>query len=217
MDNEIADRIRDRRMLLGFSQRDMASLIGVTSGAISRWERSTAKPNAALLPLVAETLGVGINWLLFGTEGRRRGESGNSASCINVPFYDSVDASAGFGYVNDNEVKDDSYPIPASFIDRQSKLDEIVCIRCKGDSMEPVFRNGSVIAINCSERSVIDGAIYVLRVGDTLRLKILSQSHKGLVLTSYNVNYKEELILWEDCRDVKIVGKVFYHSTYFDL
>lgn len=211
MKENIATRIKDRRMLLGFSQNKMADLIGVTSGAVSRWERSTAKPSADLLSLVAKTLDVSVSWLLFGTDKKE------GSSCVNVPFYKDVEVSAGFGYINENETKDDSYPIPSSVVNKQSKLDVIVCVRCKGDSMEPVFNNGSVIAINCSKRNVVDGAVYILRVGDVLRLKVLCQSHKGLILQSHNVNYDDELILWKDCDNVEIIGKVFYHSTDFDI
>lgn len=212
MKESIAARIKERRMLLGLSQHKMADLIGVTPGAVSRWERSTAKPSPELLSVVAKTLDVGVDWLLLGVNGNGNG----NGNCVEVPFFYEVEASAGLGHVNDNEVKDSYYPVPKVVMDKQSKLDEIVCIKCKGDSMEPVFNNGSVVAVNCSKRNVVDGAIYVLSVGEQLRLKILSQSHKGLILKSYNKDYSDELILWGDCESVKIIGKVFYHSTNFD-
>lgn len=56
--------IRARRMELGLTQEQLASLLGVSAPAVNKWERGNSYPDITLLPVLARTLGVDLNTLL---------------------------------------------------------------------------------------------------------------------------------------------------------
>jgi transcriptional regulator with XRE-family HTH domain len=50
--------IRDAREQRGMRQRDLAAAVHVGLSSVSGWERGTQSPSAAVLPLLAQALGV---------------------------------------------------------------------------------------------------------------------------------------------------------------
>ncbi len=62
----IGDQIKRYRIEKGITQEQLGELIGVTTQAVSRWERG-GTPDAELLPALAQILGVSID-ALFGQE-----------------------------------------------------------------------------------------------------------------------------------------------------
>lgn len=50
----------------GWTQRELATRLGVTDKAVSRWETGKGLPDIALLRPLSEALGVSINELLSG-------------------------------------------------------------------------------------------------------------------------------------------------------
>jgi transcriptional regulator with XRE-family HTH domain len=61
----IGDRIRQRRLALGLSQRELASE-GVTYAYISRLEANARRPSIRALRQLAPKLGVSVHWLETG-------------------------------------------------------------------------------------------------------------------------------------------------------
>ena len=62
----IGERIKKYRVERGITQEQLGELIGVTTQAVSRWERG-GTPDAELLPSLSQVLGVSID-SLFGQE-----------------------------------------------------------------------------------------------------------------------------------------------------
>lgn len=50
-------RIEERRRLLDLTQQELADLLGVRQGTISKWERGERRPSHHYIPLIAKTLG----------------------------------------------------------------------------------------------------------------------------------------------------------------
>jgi transcriptional regulator with XRE-family HTH domain len=63
----VGDRIRERRLALGLSQRELACE-GVTYAYISRLEANTRRPSVKALRKLAPKLGVSAHWLETGQE-----------------------------------------------------------------------------------------------------------------------------------------------------
>ena len=61
----IGERIIEYRREHGISQREFGEMLGVTSQAVSKWERDVCCPDISLLPELAEVLGVELREL-FG-------------------------------------------------------------------------------------------------------------------------------------------------------
>ena len=62
----IGQQIKQYRLKKGYTQEALGRMIGVTTQAVSKWERGSS-PDAELLPLIADALGVNID-SLFGRE-----------------------------------------------------------------------------------------------------------------------------------------------------
>lgn len=58
--------IRTLRTEQGFTRRTLAEKLCVSDKAVSKWERGCGAPDPALIPLLAETLGVSADALLRG-------------------------------------------------------------------------------------------------------------------------------------------------------
>jgi transcriptional regulator with XRE-family HTH domain len=63
----IGERIRERRLALGLSQRELASE-GVSYAYISRLEANTRRPSVRAVRQLAARLGVSAHWLETGEE-----------------------------------------------------------------------------------------------------------------------------------------------------
>jgi transcriptional regulator with XRE-family HTH domain len=64
----VGERIRQRRLALGLSQRQIASE-GVSHAYISRIEANTRQPSVKALRKLAPKLGVSLHWLETGRDG----------------------------------------------------------------------------------------------------------------------------------------------------
>lgn len=58
----IGDQIKRYRMKKGMTQEELGDMVGVTTQAVSKWERG-GSPDAELLPKIASALGITINML----------------------------------------------------------------------------------------------------------------------------------------------------------
>ena len=54
----IGERILEYRRKHGINQQKFGEMLGVTSQAVSKWERDVCCPDISLLPELAEVLGV---------------------------------------------------------------------------------------------------------------------------------------------------------------
>ena len=71
MQIRLGEKIRELRRRSGRKQEDLASALGVTGQAVSRWECGSVYPDTELLPAIAHYFGVTIDEL-FGYESDRQ-------------------------------------------------------------------------------------------------------------------------------------------------
>lgn len=64
--NTIGSRIAQKRKALGLTQEALASQLGISSQAISKWENDISYPDIALLPALAKILNCTTDELLSG-------------------------------------------------------------------------------------------------------------------------------------------------------
>ena len=62
VDHYVGSRIRERRIMLGLSQQQLASMIGVTYQQAHKYERGLNRISAGRLFDIAQVLGVPISW-----------------------------------------------------------------------------------------------------------------------------------------------------------
>ena len=63
MDNRFSDNFRKLRNLHELTQEQVAEMLGVTSQAISKWERGKNYPDIVLLPIISKYFDVSIDTL----------------------------------------------------------------------------------------------------------------------------------------------------------
>ena len=63
MEMNIGNKIRELRKKKGITQEQLASALGITSQAVSKWEMSTGYPDIAMLPVIAGYFGVSMDTL----------------------------------------------------------------------------------------------------------------------------------------------------------
>lgn len=62
---EFGDRLAVFRRRTGMTQDALATRLGVSAQAVSKWERAVCCPDISLLPALADIFGISID-LLFG-------------------------------------------------------------------------------------------------------------------------------------------------------
>ena len=60
---ELGNKIKQLRQKSGLTQNQLASALGVTAQAISKWENSVTMPDITLLPQIAIEFGISIDEL----------------------------------------------------------------------------------------------------------------------------------------------------------
>jgi transcriptional regulator with XRE-family HTH domain len=66
VDRNVGNRIRERRIMLGYTQQQMANLIGVTYQQAHKYERGINRISAGRLYSIATALNVPINYFFEG-------------------------------------------------------------------------------------------------------------------------------------------------------
>ncbi|MBR3182852.1 MAG: helix-turn-helix transcriptional regulator, partial [Firmicutes bacterium] len=65
---ELTNKLRSLRTSRGITQEALASAMGVTAQAVSKWERGTTMPDVSILPELAVYFGVSLDELFGLTE-----------------------------------------------------------------------------------------------------------------------------------------------------
>jgi transcriptional regulator with XRE-family HTH domain len=65
-DRHVGSRIRERRVMLGLSQQQLAQMIGVTYQQAHKYERGLNRISAGRLYEIAQVLNVPVSWFLEG-------------------------------------------------------------------------------------------------------------------------------------------------------
>ena len=60
----IGENIRTYRKAMNLTQEQLAEVLGVTVGAVSKWESDRSNPEIGMLPVLAELFGISVDALL---------------------------------------------------------------------------------------------------------------------------------------------------------
>ncbi|MCS6779921.1 MAG: helix-turn-helix domain-containing protein [Geminicoccaceae bacterium] len=72
IDRHVGARMRERRIMLGLTQQQMAELIGVTYQQAHKYEKGINRIAAGRLFTIAQALGVDVGWFFEGLETDRQ-------------------------------------------------------------------------------------------------------------------------------------------------
>lgn len=210
--------IRNRRLELGLTQREIATRIGVTEASVSRWESGeTGNMRRDRIAKLAEVLKMSPLKLIegensetsqgadsveytpnkFGLQALRRVMRSVGQDVRLVPRIGVI--ACGTPILADENL--DGY----EYIDRRIKAD--FALVAKGESMiEAGIRDGFVVFIRQTE-DVDNGEIAAVLVDGEATLKRVYKTRNSVVLVPANKNYHPIVITASDGQDVRILGK----------
>ncbi len=221
MEDLVAKRLLIIRNELRLSQREMATIVGVSHSAWQKMEAGGSVPSGQTLQKVADQ-GFSPTWVLTGEGGMRlrdasfeisQAEPGRLESVsqwVAIPHLDVV-ASAGGGAAETDGHVIEPIMFPAQLLKALGlKPGKTDFINAKGDSMEPTIGDGNLLLIDRSiEGQIEDDAIYIIASPHSIYVKRLFCKLDGdLIVKSDNPRYPEQTYSVEAAANLNIIGRV---------
>lgn len=224
-------RLRKLRADLGYEQKELASLLGVSPGTIGFAERDQRSPSKALLNKLFERLAVSPNWVLHGNDpvfvinNRPTHRAAHvSAPDTSVPAHGDVrldgndyqllrcfDAlvSAGGGALVPSDDVIDRIAFTRSWLLRQGINGDLAgLVQVRGDSMAPHIRDGSLVLVHFAERDIDNGRIYAFSIRGEVFIKRLTVLGDGVLAISDNPAHPPVEITGPDAEALIVHGRV---------
>lgn len=211
-----------------YNQEELASLIGVHTNTISRWENGSRSPDADTLQKLAQALDTTTAYLLGEVDDPARlsaspptsktvalpESNAHETSIVWVPVVSSeVKVCCGEGNLYPEEVTWEEvgrYPIPFSDIagygwqvgDRGIRI-----LTVEGDSMKPRIEDGDKILF--ADVQPLSGDVAVITYMGRLLVRGVTFETKRVRLTAFNPEYSEIVVpIREEMDELCILGKV---------
>lgn len=219
----------------GIKQKDLALMVNATPQTVNNWKkRNSISKDAA--KKIAEMYGYSLEWILDGA-GNPKAFSNKESSIPNesewdtvdawdsstplpkdeveVPFLRDIELAAGDGSLSEEDFNGFKLRFSKSTL-RRVGADTggagVICFPARGNSMEPVIPNGATVAIDTSNKQIIDGEIYAIAQEGLKRIKQLYRRPAGKVLIrSFNRDEYEDEIADEE--EIEVLGFVFWYSV----
>lgn len=195
---EIKDILYNRRKELDLTMKQVADMVGVSEGTVSRWESGEiANMRRDKIMDYAKALRISPA-VIMGWESKEETSRG-----FRIPVYDRV--AAGIPIDAIEEVVDWE-EIPEDM----AKTGEFFGLRIKGDSMTPRIVEGDIVIVR-QQPDAESGDIVIVRInGDTATCKRLAKHKAGISLISFNPAYPPMCFSNEEIErlPVVIIGKV---------
>jgi phage repressor protein C with HTH and peptisase S24 domain len=215
---EIGNRIKQVRGKN--AQKEFAKMLGFSSSYLSEVESGKTKPSLELLMRISHITNYSLHWLLTGggpmllesSKGMVRenlasyGELGEFALIPLVVF----ERGRGIdGRMIEEGVKG-KYAFRRTWLQSKGNLENFVLFVVRGDSMEPTITDGDFVLIDRSQKQVVVGNIYALRMENAVMVKRLEpMGDRRFKVMSDNKLY-ESYELELGTGDIEIIGQIIW-------
>ncbi len=207
----LAHRLRELVRLKGGNQA-VSDRADIPLSTLNTYLSGRAEPKITVFRRLAATLGVSVDQLLdLGSHTLAAGTQPGDPDTCSIPLLD-ITASAGPGAENADVEIVGHVPFSRAELRRLGvSPDEAHAIRSRGDSMEPTIADGALVLINRRVRRVRDDGIYAIVVDGDARLKrVQKRVDGGLVLTSDNDRYNQEVLGPGSAERLIVEGRAFW-------
>ncbi len=225
--SKIIDRIKSKRLELRLSQAKLGERIGWNQSRIGNYEAGTREMDDYILGKIAEGLGVTLDWLKYGDQGKVESNVKDIGSFdlwdrntplhdedIEVPFLQDIRLAAGNGFADDiMDYNNFKLRFSKATLHRQGvQYENAVCVVAEGDSMEPAIPDGATVGVDMGNKVIRDNNIYAINHGGLLRIKILNKMpNEQVLIRSFNsTSYPDEIV---NLDEIVVIGKVFWYSV----
>jgi phage repressor protein C with HTH and peptisase S24 domain len=202
----IHQRIKKLREKLGLSMEQLAERIPVSWQTVQQWENGKTAPRRARLDAVAKALNTTPEFLAVGPAN-----DPDLDEFVPVRRLD-VRVSAGHGELVLSDDEKGRLAFRSDFLRAAgASPEQTVSVSVKGDSMEPLIPDGSVILVNRAATSIINGKVYAFRYHGELLVKRLYRNNGGCIARPENLaGGYEDMHLSLDDPDIEIIGRAFW-------
>ena len=206
---EIKDIIRNKRIELQLTMKQVADAVGVSEGTVSRWESGEIENMrrdkiASLSKLLSIDPRIIMGWNIDNHE-----ESIPSYSNITpitkkkFPLYDGI--AAGQPRLMPDGIE--------TYVEFTTSIRADFVLRVHGDSMIGArIHDGDLVFVR-QQPEVENGEIAAIAIGDEATLKRVYRYGDTLSLRAENPAYKEMVFTGEELNNIHILGKaIAFHS-----
>ena len=203
----IAENIKKYRKAKGYTQNDLAKLLNVKPTTISAWEVGRNKPLMDKIEMLSNLLGVKKSDII----GEDKTKLPNnivpvSGEIKRIPVIGTI--ACGTPILAEQNIE--SYEgLPASLL--PSNTDNLFFLKCKGNSMSPTIKDGSLVLIRMQPDVENDEVAAVLIDGEAT-LKRIKKLNGEILLMPDNSNYSP--IILNSHNNNKIIGKAIQTLNY---
>lgn len=210
--NEYLKSLRETR---GLSQRGLAIKMGVSNSSISQIESNRNKPSLDMLVLFAKALNVDLEKLIAVQQGENDTYDLNKDKIVvdmsmKIPLVGSVRAGMP-------ELAEDNLEGYIT-VDRNRYGNEktYYALKIKGDSMDRLFKDGSVVIVE-KDTMVDNGQIAVVAInGNEATVKRVTFADGNIALIPESINPAYTTKVFDVLRDdIHIMGRVVQSISYF--
>lgn len=200
--------LADRRIALGYTQKEIASMVGVTEATISRWESGAiANMRRDRINLLANALKTTPDFIMTGNITSTLPSPDVTEDTITFPVL--VDVAAGYDqpaqYLQNWE--GEKIEVPRAFLHGRTP-DDYFAMRVVGDSMYPDYQDGDVLLVLRQATYDYSGQVcVVLYDGEDATLKrVECVPGEWMKLLPINPQYPPRTISGVDLEQCRIIG-----------
>ncbi len=234
----VGARFKSIRERLRLSQSEFAKRLGIDQATLSRYEKGYRSPTVDAIVSAQREFGVRVEFIVSGREpmldtdepsdgagflrpvqvrfvrpsGKWFSETGvDETAYIPLPIVSGSVAAGSPRAISEHDVDD---WVPAIYHPEWNPHPEkTVCVRVKGDSMEPTIPDGGLVAIDWAQRDprALTRHIAAFRVDGGVTVKRLFVTDKGLWIARPDNPNSTDLFHFEDDEIADaVVGKVVW-------
>jgi repressor LexA len=205
---KIGQRLKEARLLRGYTQEELGKSLGLNKSTIQRYETGKiSSPKLPVLQAFANQLNVNPGWLVLKSDERELPVSKDVFSYSNImplkkhkiPLLGEIACGEPIFAAEDRE----------SYVEIGTDVRADFCLRANGDSMINARINDGDIVFIRSQPMVENGEIAAVIIGDeaTLKRVYYNQAEGQLVLNPENPAYSPLVYTGEQLNSIRILGK----------
>lgn len=213
---EIGQRLREIRTQSALTIEELSKMINIAPKTISNYERGERQASVEYLTLLYEHLNACLEWIVSGKGPMFFDiESGQKVFMDNItyiPIYD-IKTAAGHGCIIENETVIGHYPFEKEWFNKNilAPKNTLVMFEVKGESMEPSIKDGDLIMVDTSNKTIRDG-VFVVRFDNSLVVKRLElMPNNKLQVKSDNPEFSTFTVDLHES-GIAVIGKVIWHG-----
>lgn len=211
----VKDVIRENRLALGLTMKEVADKVGVSEATISRWESGEiANMRRGAIFSLAQALNISPNKIMGWDE------TPEPAALPSAPYRYVPDSVAAGSLTTIEGLTDLPFvTVPDCMLGRYARNKNILLMPVNGESMNNVIRNGAIIAVltKIELPQVKNGDIVVVsNSGDyTVKRFFNDKENQEFIFRpdSSNMSYRDIVFSYDNCEDLQLVGKVVMYNV----